>query len=101
MMILPGVLQVPAAQDVVVCSLGSQAFIKEKLAVTKELWAAGVSATILYETNQVCKDHSLALLCPSSSESLLKLIFVVGLSVKLFLPIFDICFLVWNETSTQ
>ncbi len=37
----------------VVCSLGGQAFMKEKLGLVKDLWTAGISAAVLHDIYQV------------------------------------------------
>jgi hypothetical protein len=41
------------AVDVVVCSFGHQSMLKEKTAVIRELWAAGIKISLM-DSRQVC-----------------------------------------------
>lgn len=45
---------VPAV-DVVVCSVGNRSMVKEKAAVIRELWAAGIKSSLI-DSLQVCCD---------------------------------------------
>jgi hypothetical protein len=42
-----------SAVDVVVCSVGNRSMVKEKAAVIRELWAAGIKSSLM-DSLQVC-----------------------------------------------
>jgi len=43
----------PTATDVLVCTLGQRTLLKEKLALVKDLWSAGLSADIAHDATWV------------------------------------------------
>lgn len=65
----------PAA-DVVVCSFGLQTMLKEKAAVIRELWAAGIKVSLM--DNLQVHSSSQFMLCITTDAVLCKLRPVVG-----------------------
>ena len=43
----------PKTYDIAVCSLGQKTSVKDKLAIAKELWAAGLSAEVIHDAAMV------------------------------------------------
>ena len=45
--------QPPSAYDVLVCTIGRRPMLKERMALVRDMWRAGLRAEILHETLEV------------------------------------------------
>jgi histidyl-tRNA synthetase len=83
--------QIPTISDVLICTLGHRAMVKEQLHLASDLWAAGISAQVLYDTTNVSPNalkfwvqfHILSYIIDlSDKHNNLKKIYVQGIPLR-------------------
>ncbi|XP_064621826.1 eIF-2-alpha kinase GCN2-like isoform X2 [Lineus longissimus] len=60
-------MEIPTISDVLICTLGHRAMVKEQLHLASDLWAAGISTQVLYDTTKsleemqdICRDKGVS-----------------------------------------